>query len=164
MAIVLSMLVTISCSGKQSTETGHRDHLAKVNEHGDKAMGFSHEKTKHQFVLLKDGGVIQIKVNNSDDKESLTKVRKHLGEISKMFSAGDFQHPVATHGKEPAGVPKLKELKSDIDYQYEEIEDGGRVRITTKNADALKAIHQFLLFQIDDHQTGDSKEIADSLN
>jgi len=32
---------------------------------------------------------------------------------------------------------------------------GSRVRIKTKNPDALKAIHEFLRFQIEDHHTGD---------
>jgi hypothetical protein len=32
---------------------------------------------------------------------------------------------------------------------------GGRLRITTTDTEALKAIHQFLTFQIDDHRTGD---------
>jgi len=33
--------------------------------------------------------------------------------------------------------------------------DGGKVRISTRNHDALNAIHDFLTFQIEDHQTGD---------
>jgi hypothetical protein len=32
---------------------------------------------------------------------------------------------------------------------------GGRVRISTKNQDALNAIQDFLRFQIEDHDTGD---------
>jgi hypothetical protein len=33
---------------------------------------------------------------------------------------------------------------------------GGRVAISTANAQALDAIHQFLRFQVSEHQTGDS--------
>jgi hypothetical protein len=38
-------------------------------------------------------------------------------------------------------------------------ERGGRIRITTNNKEALAAVHEFLRFQIADHQTGDSTEI-----
>jgi len=33
------------------------------------------------------------------------------------------------------------------------------VRITTKNSEAVKAVHEFLRFQIKDHATGDSMEV-----
>lgn len=42
---------------------------------------------------------------------------------------------------------------------FEESERGGRIQITTGNAEAVAAIHQFLRFQIADHGTGDSGEI-----
>ena len=168
--IMLSLVFSISCTAEKPAQTtrnnehsNDRDHLAKVNEDGEKAMGFSHMKTKHQFILLKDGGAIQVKVNDSEDAESLSKVRKHLSEIPKMFSEGNFEHPIATHGKEPTGVPIMKKLKAEIEYKFEEIENGGRVRISTRNAEALDAIHNFLKFQIDDHETGDSREVLDDI-
>jgi hypothetical protein len=49
----------------------------------------------------------------------------------------------------------MDELKEDIRYKYEETEKGAQVRISTKNAKALAAIHAFLKFQIEEHQTGD---------
>jgi len=36
---------------------------------------------------------------------------------------------------------------------------GGTVRIKTTNPDALKAVHDFLRFQIEDHHSGDTTEI-----
>jgi hypothetical protein len=50
----------------------------------------------------------------------------------------------------------MTRLKARIAYQYEETSTGGRVRIVTRDADALKAVHAFLYFQIEDHRTGDS--------
>jgi hypothetical protein len=41
-----------------------------------------------------------------------------------------------------------------------ETENGGRVLIETKDAEALAAVHEFLRFQIEDHQTGDPTEVA----
>lgn len=170
-AISVSLLLSVSCttnntshSAKESEHSNQKDHLAKVNEQGDNAMGFSHKKTKHKFILLKDGGAIQVTVNDAKDKETLEKVRKHLSEIPKMFSEGDFKLPLATHGREPTGVPIMKKLKDEIEYKFEEIENGGRVRISTKNAEALDAVHKFLKFQIEDHHTGNSTEVSESLD
>jgi hypothetical protein len=59
----------------------------------------------------------------------------------------------------PPGVPQMKRYAAKINYQAEETETGARVVVTTKNADALAAIHEFLKFQIDDHHTGDNAEV-----
>ena len=49
----------------------------------------------------------------------------------------------------------MKSKHDSIEYVFEPMSNGGRVRITTTDAEALKAVHQFLTFQIDDHRTGD---------
>jgi hypothetical protein len=53
----------------------------------------------------------------------------------------------------------MQRLKTEIKYEFEKMEGGGRVRITTQNAEALKAIHEFLRFQIKEHETGDPLEM-----
>ena len=52
----------------------------------------------------------------------------------------------------------MKDKRAEILYSLEELPDGGRVRISTKNHDVLNAIHDFLSFQIRDHHTGDRTE------
>lgn len=54
----------------------------------------------------------------------------------------------------------MKEKRAEISYSFEELPAGGRVRINTRNPDALKAIHEFLRFQIADHHTEDMSDIA----
>ena len=54
----------------------------------------------------------------------------------------------------------MQELKDEIKYNFEEIDRGAAVRISTKNPTALKAIHDFLRFQIKEHKTGDSLELS----
>jgi hypothetical protein len=46
-------------------------------------------------------------------------------------------------------------MKSSLKYTYSETPRGGRVDIVSTNAEAVKAVHQFLRFQITDHKTGD---------
>ncbi len=134
----------------------HDSHQMEVNERGDKAMGFSHEKTTHHFRLFADGGAIEVTANDSQDATSRDQIDAHLSHIAQMFAAGNFDAPMLTHGKTPPGVPVLQKLKSEINYTYEQMENGGRVRITTKNPEAIAAVYEFLRFQISDHQTGDS--------
>jgi hypothetical protein len=72
-----------------------------------------------------------------------------------MFSEGDFEAPMLIHGRTPPGVPVMKRKKTGIQWKYEELENGARVVATTKDPEALSAIHEFLRFQIADHRTGD---------
>jgi hypothetical protein len=133
------------------SQTHHDD----VNRRGDHVMGFSHEKTTHHFRLAKDGGAIEVTANDPKDTESRDEIRQHLSHIAGMFSAGNFNAPMLIHDQTPPGVPAMKRLKSDIRYEFETIEQGGRVKITTANREAIDAVHEFLRFQITDHQTGD---------
>ncbi|MEW6126780.1 MAG: hypothetical protein AB1757_07055 [Acidobacteriota bacterium] len=139
----------------------HQNHHAGVNERGDKAMGFSHEKSTHHFILLKNGGVIEVSANRVEDSESLGQIQMHLTHIAKAFAEGDFNLPMFIHDQTPPGVEVMKARKAAIHYQYEKFEQGARVRITTGDKQALAAIHDFLRFQIKDHQTGDSLKISD---
>ena len=63
------------------------------------------------------------------------------------------------HDRVPPGVPVLQRLKEEVQYRFEQTDRGGLVRITSKNAEALKALHEFLRFQITDHRTGDSSGV-----
>jgi len=132
----------------------------KMNERGDHVMGFDHTKTTHHFRLLPDGGAIEVVANSAQDKESRDQIRMHLGHIAKMFAAGDFKAPMLIHDQVPPGVPTMQKLKGEIQYHYEETEQGARIRISTNNSEALRAIHEFLQFQIKEHKTGDSLEIG----
>ena len=76
-----------------------------------------------------------------------------------MFAAGDFDAPMFIHDQTPPGVPVMRRLKAEIKYEFERTEQGARVRIKTSNQEALAAVHDFLRFQIEGHQTGDPLEI-----
>jgi hypothetical protein len=133
-------------------------HRADVEKHGDEAMGFPQGKTTHHFRLYSDGGAIEVTANDSKDSQNMQAVQSHLKHIATMFSNGEFSIPMLVHDQVPPGVRVLKEKCAEISYTFEELPAGGRVHIKTTNPDALKAIHEFLRFQIDDHHTG---EIAD---
>jgi len=131
-------------------------HHAQLLARGAQAMGFDQQRTSHHFRLSAAGGSIEVHVNEASDAESKQQIASHLRLIAQQFAAGDFSIPLATHGEEPAGVSELKRLRSRIRYAFEESPLGGRVVITTADAKALAAVHAFLRYQIQDHQTGDS--------
>ena len=64
------------------------------------------------------------------------------------------------HDQTPPGVPVLQRLKSEVVYDFENRDKGAAIQIHTKNPEALKAIHEFLRFQISDHQTGDTNGVS----
>ncbi len=153
------MLATLNVC-PQDKPAAQDDHHQGVVDRGDHVMGFSHDKATHHFILYPDGGAIDVQANASDDTATRDEIRMHFGHIAKMFAAGDFSAPMLIHSQNPPGAATMKKLRETIQYKLEDTEHGARIRITSKNPDAVAAIHQFLRFQIKDHQTGDSVEVT----
>ncbi len=161
-ALMLPVVLTARTQQPPDQHHSHQQDKPRVdgvNERGDHAMGFSHEKTTHHFHVTADGGVIEVTANDPDDAASQAQIRAHLSHIAKLFKEGDFNTPMLIHGEAPAGVRTMKRLTADISYTFETIEFGARVRIATANVEALEAIHEFLRYQIKDHKTGDSLDV-----
>lgn len=134
-------------------------HAHGVDQRGDHAMGFSHEKTTHHFYLRPDGGVISVSANDPSDTDSVSKIRHHLRMISQLFPRGDFSMPAFIHDQTPPGVEVMKRLADQIAYRWVETASGAEVRISSRSKEAVEAVHDFLRFQITDHRTGDSLEV-----
>jgi len=165
LALVL-FLFSLSLFAQDSKQDDMKDcpmqasHQATVQSHGDQAMGFPHDKTTHHFRILSDGDSIEVTVNDPNDKANTTAIRSHLTHIAMMFGNGDFSTPMFIHDGIPPGVTTMKLMKSAIRYSFEEILLGGRVHLKTVDPVAVAAIHDFLRFQISEHQTGNSLEVA----
>lgn len=153
--LFLILIATTPAFAQCTMHEDHSKHQDGVNQRGDHAMGFDHTKTTHHFLLREDGGIIQVTANDPKDTESRDQIRMHLSHIAMMFSQGNFEIPMIIHDQVPPGVPVMKEKKAEIKYAYEDQDSGGRIVISTSNDEARSAIHDFLRFQITDHQTGD---------
>ena len=158
LCFVLALLASVPIRAQEQA-THDRGHEAGVDRRGDEGMGFSHDKVAHHFGLTRTGGFITAEVKDAADSASATDVRKHFGHIAAAFKRGDFDLPMFIHGGVPPGVPLMKKLKGEIDYEVQQTSLGGRIAITTANPKAVHAIHRFLEFQIRDHRTGDSTEV-----
>ena len=150
-----------SCPMHEQHQAAHEDHEHQgVVERGDQVMGFSHEKTAHHFRLYPDGGAIEAESNEAKDTESRDAIRAHFGHIATMFAAGDFSAPMLIHTQNPPGTEEMKRLRGAIQYNLENTARGASIRITTKDPEAVQAVHKFLRFQIAEHQTGDSTAVT----
>jgi hypothetical protein len=160
--LLLAFLIVVMAYAQAAAQhaSDHAGHMAEMNERGDRVMGFSQAKTTHHFRLLEDGGSIEVGANDPNDAESKDRIRRHLEEIAGAFSEGEFEKPMEIHKQTPPGATVMRELKASINYRFEPTQNGGRVRITTADKRALDAIHEFLRFQINEHQTGDPLSVA----
>jgi Ni/Co efflux regulator RcnB len=143
----------------EAASSAHDHAKHELDKRGDQGMGFAQNKTTHHFLLRKDGGAIQVTANSADDKASNAKIQMHLRHIARAFQSGDFNIPMFVHDQTPPGVPAMTKLKDQLHYKYEELPNGGRVVISSANAEAVTAIHEFLKFQITEHKTGDALEV-----
>jgi hypothetical protein len=153
--LALAGILTIALGGVAQQD--HSKH-GEMEKRGDQGMGFAQDKITHHFLLRKDGGAIQVTANSAADKESREEIQMHLRHIAQAFRSGDFNIPMFVHDQTPPGVPMMTKLKDQIKYGYEPAENGGRVVLSSGNAEAVKAIHEFLKFQITEHKTGDALE------
>jgi hypothetical protein len=78
-----------------------------------------------------------------------------MREISASFSKGDFAVPGFVHatGNVP-GTAAMQRLKTEISYTPRDLPNGAEVVISTRNPEAVSAIHEFLAFQRMDHRAG----------
>ena len=95
--------------------------------------------------------------------DQIATVQMHLKHIVGMFLAGDFSIPHFVNDTNPPGAATMKRLRSSIPYSSETMANGGRIRIETDSPEALGAIHDFLRFQIKDHETGDPLTVSNRL-
>ena len=134
------------------------EHRAAVDHRHADATGVSHEASVHHFLIAPDGGTIRLEATAEAPVADREPIRGHLRHVARSFAAGQFELPMLIHAQVPPGVPVMKAKKAAIQYAFAATDRGGEVRITTRDAAALAAVHEFLRFQIDDHGTGDPKE------
>lgn len=158
---VLSSLSQLEFFHQPETLPHARDQA--VQTRGDHVMGFSHNKTAHDFLLYADGGAIVVSANDGNYKQTIEQIRVHLSHISQMFADGNFQAPFLIHDTNPRGTASTTKRKGEIRYVYSETSQGASVRIFTGDSSATDAVHAFLLFRIVNHRTGNSPATSAAL-
>jgi hypothetical protein len=153
---LIALTVAAASTGVAGREPDHR----ALHTRGEQARGFDQTTTVLHFFLYDDGGAIEVTVKDRADKKNLAAVRTHLPHIVQAFRKGDFSDPAFAHGVAVPGTETMARLRDRIGYTYEDIRDGGRVRISTRHARTFAAVHEFLRSQIQEYKTGDSLDIT----
>ena len=161
MTLVAAALLLGTHHPQMPAGMSHEAHLKQMQKEealkkrGADAMGFDQEAATHHFRLTLTGGSIEVTVKNGADDGNLTAVRAHLRTIAAEFARGRFDKPFETHGEVPPGVTAMQANTGSIAFRYEDLLDGGAVRIETTEAALVQAVHAFLRYQITEHHTGD---------
>lgn len=164
-AVVALMLVVGLTSGCARAEDAGRTTnepdtaFAALQERGEAAMGVDQYTSTHFFDALPDGGRIELQ-RDVDDAEGVAQIRRHLREIAAAFEKGDFDTPAFVHMQTVPGTAVMAAKRDVITYTFSELPRGGELRIVTRDAEAISAIHEFMAFQRSDHRA--SGEAADS--
>lgn len=159
--LVLLAPALLGCRGEEEPDRVAVDAaaadsaFAELQERGAaaEAMGVDQYTSTHVFEDLPDGGRIELQ-RNRDDPAGTEQIRAHLREIAGRFAAGDFAIPGFVHDADHVpGTDVMADRRDAIAYEFAELPRGGEVRIRTADPEAVRAVHEFLAFQRDDHRT-----------
>ena len=109
-------------------------------------MGVNQYTSSHRFEPLPDGGRIALQ-RDVDDSAGMAQIRRHLQGIAVVFQRGRFDTPAFVHAMAVPGTAVMAARQEAIGYTYRDLPRGGEVRITSRDAVAVAAIHEFLGFQ-----------------
>jgi hypothetical protein len=152
--LALALLPIAACSPKEKSGAGNDSSFAALQERGETAMGVDQYTSQHVFEPLPDGGRIVLQRKEADSVGE-SAIRAHMRTISASFSDGDFAVPGFVHAmSDVPGTATMKRLKGEISYTPRDLPGGAEVVISTKNPEAVAAIHDFLAFQRMDHRAG----------
>jgi hypothetical protein len=119
---------------------------------GAGVMGVDQYTSAHVFESLADGGRIILERPVASDTSGIRTIRAHMREIAGQFRRGDFNAPFLVHAQAVPGTVEMARLAPVIEYATIDRPRGAELRLTSRDPDAIKAIHAFLAFQRTDHR------------
>jgi hypothetical protein len=145
-------LVLVSPAAAQHSHSHGGDAFAALQKRGANYMGVDQYTSVHKFEDLPDGGRIVL-ARDTTDAAGVATIRSHLREITRAFTAGDFEIPMLVHDQHVPGTDVMASRHDRIEYTFSDVPGGGEIRIKTADPMALTAIRGFLAFQRDEHHT-----------
>jgi hypothetical protein len=150
---MIAISALVACTARKETASADSGFVA-LQQRGETAMGVNQYTSAHIFEPLPIGGRIVLQRKETDSVGETT-IRTHMRTIATAFANGDFALPGFVHAmSDVPGTAKMKALRSEITYSERDLPRGAEVVISTKNPDAVAAIHEFLAFQRMDHRAG----------
>ena len=128
------------------------DRQAGVARRGAEVMPFDLAATMHVFTKTADGGVQRVVAKDRSDTAQTRLVRSHLREIQRQFEARDFSGPARIHGDDMPGLAQLEAAAPGaIRIAYRDVPHGAELRLRTKDARLVAALHRWIDAQLSDH-------------
>jgi len=137
-------LVLVGC--KRSS-----DDFAAMQSRGAHVMGVDQYTSAHVFEDLPDGGRVVLDRDDAVDTAAIATIRAHMRDIATAFRADDFTKPFQVHVQAVPGAAVMRERRAAISYEAIDRPRGGEVRIRSSDSIAVRAIHEFLAFQRQQH-------------
>ena len=155
MAILLCLLGS-PLSAQQPARSPHDSAFAAMQERGRMVMGVDQYTSTHHFDALPDGGRIELQ-RDVPDSVGVARIRAHLREIAVAFKAGDFSQPTIVHMVDVPGAKVMAAKRAVISYETHDLPLGAELRLRTHDAEALRAIQEFMAFQRSEHHASGMK-------
>ena len=149
-SILAILLLPMALRGQKAPTPKHDSAFAAMQQRGQMAMGVDQYTSTHHFDALSDGGRIELQ-RDVDDSAGVARIRAHMREIGRAFKAGDFSTPAMVHLREVPGAKVMAERRSLITYEPRDLPRGAELYIRTSDAEARRAIHEFMAFQRGEH-------------
>ena len=124
--------------------------FAGVQQRGEVVMGVNQYTSRHVFEPLADGGRIELQ-RSTEDSAGAALIRRHMQVIARQFAAGDFRLPGVVHARDIPGTRVMADRRAAISYTVESLPGGAAVRVRSDDAVAVRAVHDVLAFQRQDH-------------
>jgi len=146
LSLALGLILLAACGRSKEA-----DDFSAMQVRGEHVMGVNQYTSAHVFEDLPDGGRIVLERADPADTAAVSTIRAHMRDIAEAFRAGDFAKPFEVHAQTVPGTDVMRARRAAITYEPGDLPKGGEVRITTADAAALAAVHQFLQFQREQH-------------
>ena len=149
-AVACCSAIALGAPAASAASDGARQ--AEVSTRGADVMPFALKATTHIFTKTSDGGVQEVVARNPHDTEQIRLIREHLHRIEQDFRNGDFSAPAQIHGKAMPGLAELRHARpGEVEIRYQDLDNGGELRYSTRNAALVAALHQWFDAQLSDH-------------
>jgi hypothetical protein len=149
----LALILAVLCGGRLTAQTSSQDrHVMRPSTTGAEGTRTVTMDHSHEFVTTPKLGRIVMQ-RESDDAERVARLRAHLAEIARLFTAGDFRLPPGTNRtQEVPGVRVMNERHARITFTARPLPRGSSVVISSADRAAVAAIHAFLEFHRLEHE------------
>lgn len=125
--------------------------LDAVAERGSHVMPFDLDQTLHVFDKSEHGGIQQVIVKDTANREQIDLIRHHLSALATGFKHGDFSGPTRIHGHNMPGVQQLSQADGRIHFFYQELPNGAQLEYLSEDPALIDAIHRYFNAQLSDH-------------